>query len=500
MGSKPKQFCAVVQTAVLSLVALAAVGSAVLKPPVVQGAAFIPIVCATCPTRTAVVWSWLNHGSTTELPNDPNCVATPDNPCPHYINNIQHRRYVYGNPYTRDFGFNVAHFDTESGFDYLDYGPAGQTLTRLTGAPTTGWRDFTLNTLNGGTFYFRTDGSITRQGFALTEARVCCNTTENPNVPSIAVGTLATGALMGTNDTVYFKFTPPPTSSTDHSTVVLYSTGGTNDFDLYVRCGSKPTASTYDYVNRSGDSNEMVHIPANACSSDFYVAVYSYAGSGQFRAQVGRHRAKRHISNFAIGTQYFATENELAQYRTLFRNGARMLYGSSEGAIFIESFSLNNNGSCAPFGGCGSQQCLACLKNDTGYRSNSPLCSGESAAGMMNIGKFNCDHECIAHELGHYYMCQPDEYTDVSGNSRSQCGHSNMANPWGSNNNYCTSTNHKKDKDPTVGDTTLNNTWDNAATTSPPVVPFSFSGTPDNFDFQTHDFNNALGTVLGPPP
>src|SRR5688572_12144592 len=143
-----------------------------------HAATFAPIQCSLCPTRTEVTFS---YDSLSELPQDPNCVGNPMNPCPHYTNFLVAQRFVSANQFVKEFGFRVDSFQTEIN-DFLAYGESSGTLTQLTGAPATGWRDFSSSTglqSSPGQLLFLTDASGGRSGFNLGRARVCCQSTPN---------------------------------------------------------------------------------------------------------------------------------------------------------------------------------------------------------------------------------------------------------------------------------------------------------------------------------
>jgi hypothetical protein len=88
--------------------------------------------------------------------------------------------------------------------------------------------------------------------------------------------------------------------------------------------------------------------------------------------------------------------------------------------------------------------------------------------------------------MAHLFLDLRDEYE--SGTIKSQCGHSVMASPVGSNHNLCILTDHGRDGDPTAPPTFEPPAWQKLAG----FLPTSITRTPENYNFQDHDFNNQI--------
>jgi len=91
-------------------------------------------------------------------------------------------------------------------------------------------------------------------------------------------GVAKTGSLSGTGAKAYYYITIP----SGKSQLKIELTGPSNaDFDLYVKLGSQPTTSSYDYRSISYTSTETITIGSPAAGT-WYILVYSYSGSGSF--------------------------------------------------------------------------------------------------------------------------------------------------------------------------------------------------------------------------
>lgn len=202
---------------------------------------FTPFTCAACPTMTELDWRW----DSTDMPEDPNCEPTAT--CPHYINVIDHTRYITANTKVKRIEFRTNRIDTETRYDWLDYRERGATSgTRLTGSPATGWQGVTLSQNASTTplaLRFYTDSTITRPGFLIDRARVCCGKTTGILEQELGNMNRTTGLLLGANDVVYYSY-PVNTTSQQTLNVALWAEPG-RDFDLYARCNAYPTPTTF---------------------------------------------------------------------------------------------------------------------------------------------------------------------------------------------------------------------------------------------------------------
>jgi hypothetical protein len=86
-----------------------------------------------------------------------------------------------------------------------------------------------------------------------------------------------TDNLFGTNKAKYYII-----KAEEGKKIILNLVGPLDaDFDLYVRCESKPTKDVWDYRGYSGTSKETIIIDSTKAGK-YYVMVHSYRGSGDF--------------------------------------------------------------------------------------------------------------------------------------------------------------------------------------------------------------------------
>ena len=91
---------------------------------------------------------------------------------------------------------------------------------------------------------------------------------------SLTLGTPVTGLAGTSGDNAYFKLTipsiPPNNVNGPHSLVITTS-GGSGDPDLYVKHNSKPTKTSYDLKSSSSGSVETVSISSVQTGESFIV-------------------------------------------------------------------------------------------------------------------------------------------------------------------------------------------------------------------------------------
>jgi uncharacterized protein YfaP (DUF2135 family) len=102
--------------------------------------------------------------------------------------------------------------------------------------------------------------------------------TSQTNVTQLTDGVATTGSLSATGDGKYYSITIA--SGKAQLKVELTGPSGA-DFDLYVKLGSTPTTSTYDYSGTTSSASETISI-TNPAAGTWYIYVYSYSGSGSF--------------------------------------------------------------------------------------------------------------------------------------------------------------------------------------------------------------------------
>ena len=63
---------------------------------------------------------------------------------------------------------------------------------------------------------------------------------------------------------------------TGQTSLAIVMSGGTGDADLYVKRGSQPTSTSYDYRPYLSGNNETVNV-TNPASGDWYISIYAYS-------------------------------------------------------------------------------------------------------------------------------------------------------------------------------------------------------------------------------
>ncbi len=472
-------------------------------------AQFDRIQCSFCPNYTQFNWTYGIRADgapdatipvAMELPTEPpaNCASTPTNPCPHYINWLDHDRYFVGNGYIKQFGLRFGTFDLEPNYDTFSFGEAGTTLTQLTGSPTLTWYDTTVSQslqATPGRTFLHVDGTVTYRGLTIDQARVCCQSTLADGDVAMEPAKRYSGVLLGSGDTVYFKV--PVSCGAIEQTWNLWGAPSTaSDFDVYVRCNARPTPSAWDFVGLSSNAQEHVRAGAYNCScpGTWYVAVHSYSGSGMFHLVTQSHFVAERRTVRA-GTAFSASSLQGALLGNALGEGCKQLFGLTEGAEYIQQIDFYNNADC---GNCAGSSCDICLHDEDGPTGVHGLCTTDPIHLYHNAW---LEPEDIGHELAHKYFCVDDEYYyDSEGFSIPQCGHSVMAVARGSNNNLCyfdtafLREDHTRDKPPWAISTTLPHAWKQAQDAF--VTPWIPSQTPDNYDYRDHDLNALACKVV----
>ena len=471
----------------------------VVAAPATATATFTPRMCSQCPSMTEVAWTF----NSDELPTDPNCAGGT---CPHYINHLHYWRSVIANGNVKRFQFRVDSFNTEASNDWLDYSAYLASPIRLTGQPTTGWKDFTSATSlqhRPMEFLFHTDSSVSRPGFRIGRARVCCNSDAWPPVPDFPLRQTMrhTGVLLATHDVVYMHMPTGP--SNRFQNLAMWGPAGA-DFDMYVRCNAVPTATTYDFrVNSAGTQEFTSWAQPGLCTypGTWYIAIHSVSGSGQFNL-VASPVFNTHYLYINAGVNFLATPTQLNTFANTLSQGARQFYGQTEGQILFAAIHLWNNAGPPGGGGncnnCNGGACNVCFRNEpgTGY------CCDPGGMVVMQTGYWG-DPEGMAHEWSHWGLGVPDEYSGCATGCKWHCGHSNMASPWGSQNNHCffhqNQHDHGEDRSAGVGPPGSNAVW-KIVESYGTVVPLSqWSETPDNYDYRNHDMNGFSNVVVHNP-
>lgn len=458
---------------------------------------------------TTVPWSF---STATELPRNPADLSE-------YINNLNYHRWFVGNPYVSKVEFHLASMTTEAGYDFLTFVQGTNTMLSLSGAPVAQWlvpQEPNKPQTSPVKIGFSTDGSVEGLGVVLDQARVCCDSTPSTSLLyGMETGERYTGTLHGTSDVVYLRKAPGPANSL--LSVTLWGPDGA-DFDLYARCGDLPTPTVHDLHALSSNAQEQFASGTNGCASWWYIAVHSYSGSGQFNivatdVKYSDNPSESGILPLRIGVGAAVNTTFLTQIQGTMAKAAKFLYGATEGRIRFGICAIFNNAGtdCA---NCGGVPCDVCFKPTTGP-STAPIC-GPGQVILTSASGYWSDYRGVAHELAHKYLCTRDEYgsallncdantnpgctcdPNASGDCQWKCGHSIMANTSSTNNNLCVDGfDHKKDPTPGAPPTIASAAWFYALNMSLRVLD-SPTATPDNFDYVSHDFNDAFICFIVP--
>jgi hypothetical protein len=425
-----------------------------------------------------------------DLPSDPNCYSTVGNPCPHYINNLNHSRWFVSNTWVNSMAFRVGFFSTEGSYDYLRWGSETVSLgsvSGLLGAGSTLWSNTSASfgsvrdALN-----FEADYSVTYEGIHLDQVQMCTSRTSiDPGIPNVLdLKRRYHGVLLGTNDVVYLQFAG---DTAHHQPVTLWDDAGSagNNFDLYERCGAVPTPTVFDARANSSDSQEYIDV--SGCNSTVYLAIHARSGSGVFSVVRGIHNPSGHTGTLRAGTAFNATAAQMATFNATLQQAARHFYGSTEGEQVVDRIDLYNSQTCTSTS-CGGGNCDICFADEDGTAY-----AGCEWGVVVQRGYYGTG-EGVSHEFGHYQYCIGDEYVNVAAGSIWQCGHSNMANPWGDNNNFCVDFDHGTDKNPAAPACTIPSGMSQACSQGTAVD--SQDVTFDNYDYEAFDFNGLVGNIV----
>jgi hypothetical protein len=134
----------------------------------------------------------------------------------------------------------------------------------------------------GGTSNLTVTASSTATGSGTFTVTGTAGTTTHTATGSITVGTIGgnvlsnnvpvTGIAGAKSSTTYYKITVPA----GQTTLVVQTSGGTGDADLYVRKGSNPTTTTYDcrpYINGNAEKCTIT----SPAAADYYIMLRGYA-------------------------------------------------------------------------------------------------------------------------------------------------------------------------------------------------------------------------------
>ncbi len=85
-------------------------------------------------------------------------------------------------------------------------------------------------------------------------------------------GVAVTGISASTGSWKHYKITVP----SGQTSLAIVMSGGSGDGDMYVKRGSQPTSSSYDYRPYLNGNNETVNV-TNPVAGDWYISIYAYS-------------------------------------------------------------------------------------------------------------------------------------------------------------------------------------------------------------------------------
>ncbi len=339
-----------------------------------------------------------------------------------YAHNTDNLSYVVNNGWVQTWQFNVTAFSSESYYDWLGYKKATDPnpSSKLSGTPSFGY--YGVSNAGGQTtpieMEWYADGSYSSSGVTIDGMRACCAESQTSGTLQFPRHQRVTGNLFGSGDVVYLTF-PGNSDSSIHEALVMWSYASGADFDIYARCGAKPTAS--DYRSDSTGNFETIHFGGGACGSSWYVAIKSFSGSGNFNLMWTQHKSTQH-RDLRAGFNFTAGSADLATARTELTNWARAVFGATEGNSYIASITLYNNvpgsgGSSGQCGQCGGQTCDVCFWGTTNTSFGSSTgCSGtiQNTVNADWTGNVFYTYTNMVHEWGHTGQCLGHEYCNSS--------------------------------------------------------------------------------------
>jgi vibriolysin len=89
---------------------------------------------------------------------------------------------------------------------------------------------------------------------------------------TLSNGVAVTGIGASTGSWKHYKISVP----SGQSSLAIVMSGGTGDGDLYVKLGSQPTSSSYNYRPYLTGNNESVNV-TNPAAGDWYISIYAYS-------------------------------------------------------------------------------------------------------------------------------------------------------------------------------------------------------------------------------
>ena len=403
----------------------------------------------------------LTYNSTTHwiVPEDLNSVALN-------ANNTYDFHDINATPAVTGLSFHFSSFQTEVKNDRLEFGlfptpiifsgPMGAfdtpPMTNSGSAAGDPW----LVDLN-----YVTDKANPSQGFTIDSATITsCATAPIPvqNIYDVAERRVI-GILTGTDDTLYYSYPPPKVvppgiqlgPQSLHIALTTAPSLTNTNFDIYLSCGSVPTASSYMVAGVSPGSQEFIDVLLlTQCLSRWYIAVNSAQGAGAFELNVVYGADQPVCVRFENGSFTKAQEDSL---RNQVLKSVGGVFGSTGGVVLMTPIQFINdvNADC-------DNSIISNPGATNGFRhvNLKASCGRSSTASQEDYGNAHSDlctdytlsggtigaHRILAHEMGHLFWSLPDEYNDAHG---AQCGHSMMSTADATYYSLCTQWNHTLD-------------------------------------------------------
>ncbi|MEW5760920.1 MAG: pre-peptidase C-terminal domain-containing protein, partial [Candidatus Thermoplasmatota archaeon] len=150
----------------------------------------------------------------------------------------------------------------------------------------------------------------------------------------LTLGTPVTGSISA-NEEKHYKV------SVNSGTKLIIKLDGPNsgaDFDLYVKKGSKPTTSSYDFRGYTSSADEEVVI--DNPSGTYYIMVHGYSGSGTYTLVAKLGTESTDITTLTLGTPIsgsLSSSTDKLYYKVNVNSGNKLtikLDGPSSGADF----------------------------------------------------------------------------------------------------------------------------------------------------------------------
>jgi hypothetical protein len=494
--------------------ALFALLPAALALPTLARADFItPIEPPTCPTYASYPFKY----GTMEMDEDWQCQTTehnPNNPCPHYANNINHWRIVSANAWTSQIDLHVTSFAVGlDGYDALNtqYNSWVGTISNPF------WMQVGGGPSSSNYLAFQTNDTGTAGEFAIDQIRLCTNmSAPNAVMQNLTDNLPMIGALQGPGDGIIYSFF---LDSGQHAGIAMIAQGS-NNFDLYAECDGLPFDHSRWTSTLTGP-HDFLHIDGcQGSGHSVYVTVRSTSGAGAYTLVMAKHMANKDL-RLKAATNFVPSEAVKTSAMNVLAQGSKRIYGASEGRMFITGWDFYPGPSCDVCPGtcdfCFKDICDSCGRGST-FQNGQPFaeilgcsvpngCTGPNSftvgLGYLNgfIDEANTDYgasRVTAHELGHKVGGFPDEYINNTGGV--QCAHTIMWDPlWHPRlKNYCTYSNHNKNGNVTPLFPKSNQQILNDNGMGPDWLNFAGTGTPDDYDYADFNFNGKIGVVTIP--